>query len=70
MIKCNLKKLRNDVSISQKELSEKILVRYPTISEMERGASKMYTTENLDKLCKFFGCQPGDILEYVPDDKK
>ena len=22
----------------------------------------------LDKLCKMLGCQPGDLLEYVPDD--
>ncbi len=34
---------------------------------MERGASKAYTVENLNKLCAFFNCQPADLIEYVPD---
>lgn len=25
-------------------------------------------TRSIDKLCKYLNCQPGDILEYVPDD--
>ena len=24
-------------------------------------------TKTINKLCKFLGCQPGDILEYVED---
>lgn len=24
-------------------------------------------TRSIDRLCRYFGCQPGDILEYVPD---
>lgn len=26
-------------------------------------------TKTIDKLCKLLNCQPGDIMEYVPDDK-
>ena len=25
------------------------------------------TIDNLERLCKLLNCQPGDILEYVPD---
>ncbi len=25
--------------------------------------------KTIDKLCKLLNCQPGDIMEYVPDDK-
>ena len=25
--------------------------------------------DNLNKLCKYLNCQPGDLLEYVPDDE-
>ena len=25
-------------------------------------------TRTLDALCKYLNCQPGDLLEYVPDD--
>ena len=26
--------------------------------------------ETINELCKVLNCQPGDILEYIPDDKK
>lgn len=27
-------------------------------------------TRSIAKLCSFLNCQPGDILEYVPDDEE
>ena len=30
-------------------------------------AGKPITTATLDTICRLAGCQPGDILEYVPD---
>lgn len=32
--------------------------------------NKLLTQEALNKLCDLLGCQPGDILEYVPDEKE
>lgn len=29
--------------------------------------SEHINTVNIDKLCKLLDCQPGDIIEYVPD---
>lgn len=26
-------------------------------------------TRSIDRLCRYFGCQPGDILEYVPGEE-
>ena len=26
--------------------------------------------ENIDNLCKLLDCQPGDIVEYVPDETR
>lgn len=31
-------------------------------------AGKSVTIETIEKLCKVLECQPGDIIEYVPDD--
>ena len=28
---------------------------------------KLLTQDALNKLCSFLNCQPGDILEYIPD---
>lgn len=31
------------------------------------NAGKSVTTDTIAALCKALGCQPGDIMEYVPD---
>ena len=28
------------------------------------------TMKTIEKLCEYLNCQPGDILEYIPDPKK
>ena len=32
--------------------------------------NEIVSTEQLSKLCKLLNCQPGDVLEYVPDEPK
>lgn len=27
-------------------------------------------TRTIEKLCKYLNCQPGDIMEYIPDEKE
>lgn len=31
--------------------------------------NKLLTQDALNKLCALLDCQPGDILEYIPDDE-
>ncbi|WP_394912009.1 helix-turn-helix domain-containing protein [uncultured Robinsoniella sp.] len=31
---------------------------------------ELASKEVLNKICEMLNCQPGDLLEYVPDDKK
>ena len=31
-------------------------------------AGKSVTIETIEKLCTVLDCQPGDILEYIPDE--
>lgn len=33
-------------------------------------SNKYINMENLDKLCILLDCQPGDLLEFVPDTKE
>lgn len=32
-------------------------------------SNKYINMENLDKLCILLDCQPGDLLEFIPDNK-
>ena len=43
---------------------EKLLSEY-TVQKLRAGAGISW--ENIETLCRLLDCQPGDILEYVPD---
>ena len=38
------------------------------ISILKNGKAKAIKVSTLDAICKALACQPGDILEYVPDE--
>ena len=31
--------------------------------------NRSVTTEMIDRVCKLINCQPGDIMEYIPDEQ-
>lgn len=53
-----------------KELSEKIDITMANLSILKNNKAKAVRFTTLDALCRELGCQPGDILKYVPDEKK
>ncbi len=46
---------------SEKIMSESTMQKFRT--------GEMVSTDNIERLCKLLDCQPGDIIEYVPDEK-
>jgi DNA-binding Xre family transcriptional regulator len=49
------------------ELSAATGIVRPTLSLMLAPRPMNTTTNNLAKLCEFFGCGMGDLVEYIPD---
>ena len=45
------------------------IIGQATYQRMRTGSGNI-DTGTIDKLCKALNCQPGDIMEYVPDDDK
>ena len=43
------------------------VISSPTLAKLAKGES--ITTDSLGKICAFLKCQPGDIMEYMPDDE-
>ena len=64
----HLKAVLADANMTQKELAESTGIRPPTISAICLGTIKQFPVGALDKICEALHCQPGDILEYIPDD--
>lgn len=67
MIKFNIKSLRDQHNMSQKELIEKTGIRAATMSNFEKSSTVSITIEQIDKLCEAFNCQPSDLMTYIPN---
>ncbi len=39
----------------------------PTLAKLSKGA--VITSETIDRICRALNCQPGDIMEYIPDEE-
>lgn len=62
MFNNNLKTLRQEKGISQKELAKELNVSYKTISHYETGVSEP-PIEIIVKIKKYFNCDYEDLLE-------
>lgn len=52
------------------ELSERVGVSATNLSILKTGKAKAVRFTTLEAICAALDCQPGDILEYVPDDSE
>lgn len=65
--------VRLDVMLARRKVRSKDLAAHVGITEanlslLKSGRVKGIRFETLDKICEFLDCQPGDILEYAPDE--
>ena len=70
MIKFRVKVLLAMNEMTQKELAERTGIRPPTVSAICTGAVKHLPVEALNKICDVLNCQPGDLMEFIPDKKE
>ena len=56
--------------ISLNEVSERVGLTLSNLSILKTGKAKAIRFSTLDAICKALDCQPGDILEYVNDEKR
>ncbi len=50
-----------------KELAERVNLTEQNISLLKSGKVRGMRFETLQSICAALGCQPGDLLEYVPE---
>ncbi|KRK40855.1 helix-turn-helix domain-containing protein [Loigolactobacillus bifermentans] len=66
-IKVNLAKIMADRDISLLALSKKVGITNVNLSKLKTGKVSAVRFSTLDALCQALDCQPGDILEHVPE---
>ncbi len=51
------------------ELAGEIDITLANLSILKNNKAKAVRLTTLDSICKALDCQPGDILQYVPDEE-
>lgn len=54
--------------MSLSELSERVGITIANLSVLKTGKAKAVRFTTLEAICRELDCQPGDLLEYQPDD--
>ncbi len=54
--------------MSSGELAHKVGITPANLSILKCGKAKAVRLSTLEALCKALDCQPGDLLEYQPDE--
>lgn len=55
--------------ISAGELAERIGITPANLSILKNQKARAIRFSTLEQICKVLDCQPGDILEYVQEEK-
>jgi putative transcriptional regulator len=53
--------------MQSKELAERLGITPANLSILKTGKAKGVRFDTLEAICQILNCQPGDILEYVPE---
>ena len=65
-----LDRVMADRKMSLNELSERVGVANVNLSKIKTGKVSAIRFSTLEAICKTLNCQPGDIMEYVPDEEE
>jgi putative transcriptional regulator len=65
--------MRLDVMMARRKVRSNVLARAIGITEanlslLKSGKVKGLRFSTLEAICRFLDCQPGDLLEFVPDE--
>ena len=58
---------RRKMSLS--ELAEMVDIALPNLSILKTGKAKAIRFSTLEAICEVLNCQPGDLLEFMPEVK-
>ncbi len=66
--------VRIDVELARRkmgvgELADQVGLTPANLAVLKNGRARAVRFTTLEALCRVLDCQPGDLLEYVPDDE-
>jgi len=67
-IKVNLDLMLVKRGMKLSELSQRVDITLANLSILKTNKAKAIRFSTLESVCQALDCQPGDLLEYTPDD--
>lgn len=67
MINLDVVMAKRKVGLTQ--LASEVDITLANLSILKNNKAKAVRFSTLDSICKALDCQPGDILQYIPDDE-
>ena len=55
--------------LSVGELAERVGITPANLAVLKNGRAKAVRFSTLEAMCRVLDCQPGDLLEWVPDEE-
>ena len=56
-----------EMGVNSTKIKNEKIIGQSAWSKIKTGGD--VDTKTINKLCKYLNCQPGDIMEYIPDDE-
>ncbi|WP_026517221.1 helix-turn-helix domain-containing protein [Butyrivibrio sp. MC2021] len=69
MIRVNLDVVMAMRKIGSGDLADKVDITPANLSILKNNKAKAIRFSTLNAICKELNCQPGDILEFIPDEE-
>ncbi|MBV9332119.1 MAG: helix-turn-helix transcriptional regulator [Alphaproteobacteria bacterium] len=66
-IKLNLDRVMLERRISLTDLADRVGITLANLSVLKTSKARAIRFSTLEALCRVLECQPGDLLEFVPD---
>ena len=66
-IAVKLDELLHQQRMTLTELAERVDITLANLSILKTGKARAIRFSTLEAICGALGCQPGDLLEYVPE---
>jgi len=68
-IKLNLDRVMLEHHVSLTELADQVGITLANLSILKTNKARAIRFSTLEALCRVLQCQPGELLEFVPDGK-
>lgn len=70
MIKCNLSRMLGEKKLKISDVSRDTGLNRGTLTRLYQETAERVDLDVLEQLCRYLGCEVGDLLELVDDGDK